>query len=229
MSRPPIGQHTEITPRQLQALRQIGSFQQNQCYSATIGELAQKLQLSRATAYEHITTLREKKLLVQSTGKARCLKLTPRGEKLLKQAAQRAEIPNKPDASDFAVFAADGIYLRGRVSAGYGIDAIEDKQPFSLGDVFGNRGEIFALRVCGQSMVNAGINDSDYVICRHAATAENGQIVVALLDDGENATLKRFFKDANAIRLQPENDAFEPIFSQDCRIQAVVVGLVRHF
>jgi len=153
------------------------------------------------------------------------LKLTARGEKLLKQTLQLhgEQVSNATD-NNFQT-----IYLRGRVSAGYGIDAIEEKQTFSLGNVFGNQGDIFALRICGKSMINAGINDGDYVMCRHTATADNGQLVIALLDDGENATLKRFFKDEYAIRLQPENDAFEPIFSKTCQIQAVVVGLVRHF
>ena len=221
MAHPTINPQAVITPKQLQVLQQIGSFQKNRCYLATIGELAQSLGISRATAYEHIAALREKKLLAQSTGKARCLKLTGRGEKLLEQSIQLEQNNQDP--------VLEGICLCGRVSAGYGIDAIEEKQPFSLGEVFGNRGDVFALRVCGQSMTGAGINDGDYVMCRQAATADNGQLVVALLDDGENATLKRFFKDAAAVRLQPENDAFEPILSRNCRIQAVVVGVVRQF
>lgn len=212
---------TQITPKQLQVLRQISSFQKNRCYSATIGELAQSLGISRPTAFEHIAALREKNLLAKSTGKARCLRLSASGAKLLKQ-ADRCEPNDETNCGE-------GIYLRGHVSAGYGIDAIEEHQPFSLGEVFGNRGDLFALQVRGQSMTGAGINDGDYVICRHAETADNGQLVVALLDDGENATLKRFFKDAKAVRLQPENDAFEPILSRNCRIRAVVVGLVRHF
>lgn len=82
------------------------------------------------------------------------------------------------------------------------------------------------LRICGQSMAGIGIHDGDYVICRHAQTAENGQIVIALLDD-EQATIKRFFKDPKAARLMPENEMFEPIFSTNCRIQAVVIGVVK--
>lgn len=221
MARSTITPQPAITPKQLQALQQIGSFQKNRCYLATIGELAQALSISRTTAYEHIAALREKNLLAPSTGKARCLKLTAAGAKLLKQAAEYEQPADE--------IIGDGISLRGRVSAGYGISAIEENQPFSLGDVFGNRGDVFALQVCGQSMVDAGIHDGDYVICRQSATADNGRLVIALLDDGENATLKRFFKDAAAVRLQPENDAFEPILSRHCRIQAVVVGLVRRF
>ena len=210
-----------VTPKQLQVLRQIGNFQTNRCYSASIGELAQVLGVSRTTAYEHIAALRAKKLLAQSTGKARCLRLTAADEKLLEQARQ--------SRTDCAAIADEGITLRGRVCAGYGSEAVEEAQRFSLGEVFGNRGAIFSLRVQGSSMTGAGIQDGDYVICKQTADAENGQLVIALLDDGENATLKRFFKDRSAVRLQPENDAFEPILSRHCRIQAVVVGLIRRF
>ena len=224
-----ISQPINITPKQLQVLQQIGSFQQNQCYSATIGELAQALRISRATAYEHIAALREKNLLAASTGKARCLKLAANGERLLEAALQNAENAEQANFTPFADESSDGITLRGRVCAGYGIDAIEESETFSLGQVFGTRGDVFALEVSGNSMTGAGINDGDYVMCRQATTADNGQLVIALLDDGENATVKRFFKDERAIRLQPENDAFEPIFSKDCRVQAIVVGVVRQF
>lgn len=220
MASPTISPQSAVTPKQLQVLVQIGNFQKNRCYFATIGELAQTLRISRPTAYEHIAALREKKLLAQSTGKARCLKLSAHGEKLLDQKAQCEAFDEVPASS---------ITLRGRVSAGYGIDAIEENRPFSLSEVYGDRGDLFALQVCGRSMIDAGICDGDYVICRQSAAAENGQLVVALLDDGENATLKRFFRDKDAVRLQPENDAFEPILSRHCRIQAVVVGLVRRF
>jgi repressor LexA len=220
---------TEITPKQLHVLQQVGNFQRNQCYLATIGELAQRLGISRTTAYEHIAALREKKLLAASTGKARCLKLTGRGEKLLKQAHQFEQNGNESASDGLVDGTPGGIYLYGRISAGYGIDAIEEKQPFSLGEVFGNRRDIFALRVCGKSMIGAGIRDGDYIMCKPAQTADNGQLVVALLDDGQSATLKRFFKDSAAIRLQPENDDFQPILSQNCQIQAVVVGVVRRF
>lgn len=225
----PINQRTEITPKQLAVLRQVGNFQKNQCYSATIGELAQALDISRTTAYEHIAALREKKLLAASTGKARCLKLAAKGVKLLKEAEQLETNGTVQAIHRFDDPASERIYLRGRISAGYGVDAIQESEPFSLGDVFGNRGDIFALQVYGQSMIDAGIHNGDYIMCRQAVTAQNGQLVVALLDDGENATVKRFFKDANAVRLQPENDAFKPILSTKCQIQAIVLGIVRQF
>lgn len=216
----------QITPKQYEALCQVESFQRSRCYSATIGELAQALNVSRTTAYEHIAGLREKGLLVRSTGKARCLKLTNQGERLLEQTrqieAEQANAAIVPVPHETA----SPIFLRGTVSAGYGIDAIEEETPFTLPDIFGATSDIFVLQVSGRSMINAGIADGDYVVCRQAQNADNGQIVIALLDE-EQATMKRFFKDAEAARLMPENDSFEPIYSTTCRIQAVVVGVVK--
>jgi repressor LexA len=77
-------------------------------------------------------------------------------------------------------------------------------------------------------MINENIHEGDYVICRRSRTAHNGQLVVAIVDD-ENATLKRFYKEKTRVRLQPANDHFQPIYSDNCRIEAVVIGLVRKF
>jgi repressor LexA len=155
------------------------------------------------------------------------LRLTNQGEKLLEQARRLETDASKPVLYNTAVEnRPKTVFLRGRVSAGYGIDAIEEQTPFSLPDFFGSQEDIFVLQVCGHSMVNAGFNDGDYVICRQAQTADNGQIVIALLDE-ERATMKRFFKDARTARLMPENDHFEPIYSTRCRIQAIVIGVVK--
>ena len=77
-------------------------------------------------------------------------------------------------------------------------------------------------------MIDAGIGDGDFVICKSAQTANDGQIVIAMLED-EQATMKRFYRDKKVARLMPANDAFEPIYSTTCRIQAVVIGAVKQF
>ena len=87
---------------------------------------------------------------------------------------------------------------------------------------------MFALRVSGDSMIEENIRPGDFVICRRADVAENGQIVVALVDDGQ-ATLKRFYREKDRARLQPANCRYDPIYSESCRIEAVVVGLLRKF
>lgn len=121
-----------------------------------------------------------------------------------------------------------GIPLVGRVAAGLPIEAIEDKDYLCLSCHFGSCDDIFALEVTGDSMIDDDIRDGDYVICRRSRIADNGQLVVAIVDEKE-ATLKRFYKEKDSARLQPANDDYEPIYSDNCRIEAVVVGLVRKF
>jgi len=120
----------------------------------------------------------------------------------------------------------EGIPLVGRIAAGLPVEAVENKDFLSIESCFGNTGEIFALEVKGDSMIGENICEGDYVICKRTATAANGQLVAAIVDN-EEATLKRFYKENNRIRLQPANEAYEPIYSSNCQIQGVVIGLVR--
>jgi repressor LexA len=119
-----------------------------------------------------------------------------------------------------------GIPLAGKVAAGLPIEAIEDKEQLSLGGCFGNTDDVFALEVRGDSMIDEDIRDGDYVICRRSATAHEGQLVIAIVDE-ENATVKRFHKDNGRIRLEAANESYSPIYTDNCRIEALVVGLVR--
>jgi repressor LexA len=148
------------------------------------------------------------------------LKLTSKAQKLLRQIAQ--------NSSDTDRSVSPAITLVGKVAAGSPIEAVEDIQELSLQSNFGNGDDLFALQVTGDSMLDDGIQDSDYVICRPASTANTGQLVVAIVDD-ENATLKRFYKEKDRVRLQPANERYRPIYSDNCRIQAVVIGLIRKF
>ena len=118
--------------------------------------------------------------------------------------------------------------LLGRVTAGQPILAFEDVTnqliPFHGS---GNPEDFFALRIQGESMINAGILDGDIIVVRKTETAENGQIVVALIE--EEATVKRFYKEKGHYRLQPENDTMEPIIVDDVRILGRVAACVRHY
>lgn len=203
-----------LTPRQLRVLRLIRSFQQRQCYSATIAELADALGAGRTTVFEHIDALAAKGLLEKLPCKARSLSLTRQALRLLEE---------YPDAG--CDESPDGLRLLGRVAAGSPIEAIENPEPVSLDSLFG-AGDTFALEVCGDSMIDEGIRDGDYVVCRKTAIADNGDLVIAILDDNA-ATLKRFFREPARVRLQPANERYKPIYSDNCRIEAVVVGLVR--
>ncbi|MBQ4612223.1 MAG: transcriptional repressor LexA [Clostridia bacterium] len=119
--------------------------------------------------------------------------------------------------------------LLGRVTAGMpilAVEEVEDYVPFSGGSQY-PAGELFALRVSGKSMINAGILDNDVVIVRRCNTAQNGDVVVALI--GDEATVKRIFIGNDHIRLQPENDDFEPIIVKEVTILGKVISLVRYF
>jgi repressor LexA len=210
----------QLTPRQLQLLKAIHDFQASRYYSPTIAELASELDISRSTTFEHIAELRKKSLLSVLPATARSLKLTSKAQKLLNCLNN--------DNSNSSSQSPAGIPLAGKVAAGTPIEAIENIESLSLSSHFGNSDDIFALEVKGDSMTGDGIVDGDFVICRKCSTADDGQLVIAIVDN-ENATLKRFYKEKSLARLQPANDNYEPIYSDNCRIEAVVVGLVRKF
>ncbi|MFA5238645.1 MAG: transcriptional repressor LexA [Phycisphaerae bacterium] len=222
LENPPEGETSpwasQLTPRQLQLLKAIRVFQAGRCYSPTIGELATELAISRSTTFEHIAELRKKDLLSASPTMARSLRLTSKAQKLLNSLDKK--IANCRSQADTA------IPLAGKVAAGVPIEAVENIESLSLNSCFGTGDDVFALEVKGDSMTGDGITDGDFVICRKRSTASNGQLVVAIVDD-QNATLKRFYKEKSAVRLQPSNDNYDPIYSDNCRIEAVVVGLVR--
>jgi len=207
-----------LTPRQLQLLTMVARFHQNRCYSPTLAEMASELSISRSTVYEHIAELRKKGLLSDLPNKARSLKVSSKAQELLSSLADEHLNPYPTEPAT--------IPLSGIVAAGMPVEAVENAESLSLSSCFGNGDDMFALEVKGDSMIGADIHEGDYVICRRQSTAHDGQLVVAIVDQ-ENATLKRFYKEKTRARLQPANDDYEPIYSYNCRIEAVVVGLVR--
>ncbi|MEN6383667.1 MAG: transcriptional repressor LexA [Phycisphaerales bacterium] len=189
----------------------------SRCYSITLQELANILGTSRTTVFEHIAGLKEKGLLSADPGKARSLNLTSKALKLLKQAAIDDSMSRQSN---------DGIPLLGRIAAGLPIEAIENAERISIQSAFGNDEDTFALKVQGDSMIGDGIFDGDYVVCKKSETAQNGKIVAAMVDC-DTATVKRFYKEANRVRLEPSNPAYKPIYTENCEIAGVVVGLMR--
>jgi repressor LexA len=138
------------------------------------------------------------------------LRLTARANQLLDTDAQTNE----------------SLPLLGRIAAGLPLEAIETRETLSLHDMFGHTDDLFILQAAGDSMIDEGIADGDYVVCKRSATARDGQIVVAIVDDND-ATLKKFYAEPDRARLEPANTAYEPIYSDNCRIEAVVIGLLR--
>jgi repressor LexA len=220
-----MGQKTDVppTPRQVQLLKAIAEFGSRDGYSPTIGELAQAASVSRTTTFEHIEQLRKKGFVWGLAGKARSLTPTPKARKLL----NRLAVAGTATAAAVPAAAKQGeIPLLGKVAAGLPIEAVENKDNLSINSLFGSCEEVFALEVRGDSMIGENIKSGDYVICRRTPAASDGQLVVAIVDN-ENATLKRFYKEPGRVRLQPANDDYEPIYSDNCRVDGVVIGLVR--
>ena len=158
---------------------------------------------STSTVHHHLSSLEEKGLIVREHGVNRCIQIA--GEE------KSASVP-----------------VLGRVAAGNPIVAIEDVECYVPVHEQMTRGrELFALRVQGESMIKAGIFDNDIVIVNRTPVAENGEIVVALVED--SATVKRFYKENGHYRLQPENDSFGPIIVDEVVLLGKVISLVRNY
>ncbi len=158
---------------------------------------------STSTVHLHLKSLEEKGLIEREKGFNRCIKVS--------KAEKSAQIP-----------------VLGRVTAGVPILAVEDIEMYiPVAESLRRGRELFALRVMGESMINAGILDGDIVIVHRTPVAENGDIVVAMIE--EEATVKRFYKEDGHFRLQPENDAFEPIIADEVVLLGKVAALYRTF
>ncbi len=205
-----------LTPKQLHILTRIRDLRLTRGYSPTMQELADELNVSKVTVFEHVEALIKKGALLRDPNKARSLTVNP-----------DIEMPDEQRNTRLP--------LVGTIAAGRPIDAVETREFLDLEELFtlGNRrsksaGDIFVLRVKGDSMIDEQIREGDYVICEKRNTARNGETVVALIDN-EEATLKKFYKERNRIRLQPANEKYEPIYVDECEIQGVVVGVVRTY
>jgi repressor LexA len=203
-----------LTPKQLRILQLVRDCRVTRGFSPTMQELADELGISKVTVFEHVEALIKKGALIREPNKARSLSI-----------AEDALVPDEEQSMAFP--------LVGRIAAGYPIERFEQSDRLSLEEMFGPRvgqkSGTFALRVEGDSMRDEGILDGDYVLVERRDTARNGERVVALLPDGET-TLKTFFKQNDGtIRLQPANPEFEPIIVKDCKVQGIVIGVLRRY
>ena len=196
-----------LTKRQREIFDFIKSYSADHGYPPTVRDIGKAIGLtSSSTVHAHLSNLEKLGLLRRDPTK-------PRALELLGEAARKVVGPS-------------GLPLIGRVAAGAPVLAdenIEDYVP--VPDIAGGEKGEYVLRVWGDSMKNAGILDGDYVVVRPQKTAGDGEIVVAMV--GEEATVKRFFKEKDHVRLQPENEDFEPIRSRDAEIIGSVVGVCR--
>jgi len=180
-------------------------------YPPSVREIGEAVGLaSSSTVHGHLARLESKGLIRRDPTKPRAIEILDQEEDLV----QKQNVVHVP--------------LVGKVTAGLPITAIENiEEYFPLPDTYGaGEDQLFMLEVMGESMIEAGILNGDYVIVKQASTANNGEIVVAMTEDDE-ATVKRFFKEATHFRLQPENSTMDPILVDRVTILGKVVGLYR--
>lgn len=207
----------KITKRQQAVLSVIEDYICEKSYGPTVREVCQNLGLSSpSTVHVHLKALEEKGFIKRDPLKSRSISLT------YQVGGPSNDIDSLRAKYDSTVM----VPLVGDVAAGTPILAEENiTDTYVLPSEFVGDSPSFMLFVHGDSMIEAGINDGDYVVVREQPIANNGDIVVAIIDDG--ATVKRFFKEEDHIRLQPENSALSPIIVDDCAIAGVVKAVFR--
>jgi len=198
-----------LTKRQRQILDFINEFIDDNKYAPSLREIGERFDLSSpATIHAHVKNLKDKGFLKTAYNEARSIELTP----VETNWAKAIELP-----------------LAGIITAGAPIEAIEEHETIAVpADFVADMHNSYVLRVKGESMIEDGILDGDYVIVERNNSPKNGDVVVALLNNAY-ATLKKFYRETNRIRLQPANSTMKPIYARDPLIQGVVQGVIRRF
>lgn len=200
-----------LTRRQKQILDYLQNYIGANGYAPSFEEIAEQFSFnSLATVHEHLTNLERKGYIQRTHNESRAIELMPQ--------------PGQSGATELP--------LLGLVAAGEPIEAIAQPETISVpNDLIPRRGSCYALKVRGQSMIDDHIDDGDYVVVHNRQTAENGQMVIALVH-GTSATVKRLYRESDGwIRLQPANDRMQPlrVHEDDLLVQGVVVGVIRRF
>lgn len=195
-----------LTPKQKKVLDFITSFTKKKGYAPSLGEIASNFNLNAiSTVHQHVKTLKDKGYLRKEENQ-------PRGMSPIEKNTETIEVP-----------------LIGTIAAGEPIEAIEspDETITITRDQLGKIGNLYALRVRGNSMIDEGIFDSDIVVIRQQKIADNGQTVVAIIDEND-ATLKKFYREDGRIRLQPANPTLFPLYPDNVEIRGIVVKIIRN-
>lgn len=198
----------DLTKRQKEIFDFIRRYAEKTGYPPTVREIGKAVGLhSSSTVHAHLANLEKVGLLRRDPSK-------PRAIELLFDKAKKTILPES------------GLPLVGHVAAGEPILAEENIEEYiEIPDVIGGEDGDYVLRIRGESMVEAGIFEGDYVIVRPAEEVSDGEVVVALI--GEEATVKRFFRESDHVRLQPENGSMEPIRTTEATVLGRVIGVVR--
>ena len=197
-----------ISDKQAQILEYIKDQIMEKGYPPAVREICEAVHLkSTSSVHSHLATLEKRGYIRRDPTKPRAIEICDDNFQMLR--TETASLP-----------------VVGRVAAGEPILAEQNIESyFPVPAEYVPRGESFVLKVHGTSTINAGIMDGDYIFVNSCRNAENGEIIVALIDD--SATVKRFYKEDGHIRLQPENDEMEPIIVEDCQILGKVFGVYR--
>ena len=199
-----------LTKRQREILDYLNEFIQQHGYAPSLEEIGRRFALSSlATVHKHLTNLQEKGFIRRSWNRSRSVELLPsRG------AGRAVEVP-----------------LLGYVAAGMPIEAVAGTESIAIPEaLLSGKRDTYVLRVRGDSMIDEQIRDGDWVVVEDRKSADNGEMVIALVG-GQDATLKKFFKENGRVRLQPANPTMSPIFVDldNVQIQGVVVGVMRKY
>lgn len=201
----------EITDRQKQVLNYISAFTEENSFPPTVREISNHFGISLRAIQDHLIALQKKGFLSESNKRSRSIKVLSD----LREKESKLFVGKVP--------------LLGTVAAGKPLLSEENLDGYvNLTEPFVRPGKsYFALRVRGESMINAGILDGDLAVIEQTSTALDGQIIVAVIDDA--ITLKRYYKESERVRLQPENPAFKAIYCQDVRIVGILSNIVRTY
>lgn len=204
--------YDDLTQKQIEVLLFVKSEIQRQGYPPTVRDICKGANIkSTSTVHSYLNEIAEKGYIRKDPTKTRALEIIDKNDDFLLVKKKTVDIP-----------------IVGKVTAGepiLAVENIEDTYPVPFDLVDGH--DAFILKVKGESMIDAGILDDDLVLVHKQSQAKNGDIVVALLND-EEATIKRFFKEDDTIRLQPENEFMDPIYSQNVKILGKVKTLFRN-
>jgi repressor LexA len=200
----------DLTKRQQEIFDFIKKYSAKYGYPPTVRDIGKAVGLaSSSTVHAHLANLEKVGLLRRDPSKPRAIELLDKAVGAVKD-----------------VVGTNGLPLVGHVAAGQPILAEENIEEYvQVPELAGGEDGEYILRVRGESMIKAGILEGDFVVVRPQDTATDGEIVVAMV--GEEATVKRFFRESDHVRLQPENDTMEPIRSRDVRVLGRVVGVFR--
>jgi len=204
----------DLTKRQQEIFDFIGKYSAKYGYPPTVRDIGKAVGLaSSSTVHAHLANLEKIGLLRRDPSKPRAIELLDRA------------VGSAVD-SVRGIVRGEGLPLLGSVAAGQPMLAEENIEEYvPVPDIAGGSAGEYLLRIKGESMKDAGIIDGDYVVVHPQETARDGEVVVALL--GEDATVKRFFKESDHVRLQPENETMQPIRSKEVKVLGKVVGLLR--